>query len=136
LIAFHKQDQEEWFSDKKEISRQFPIQDLGECNWILNMKVIRDREKRTITLSQQAFIERIAEQYAPDKTGRTADTPLNDQHELWKTIDNSQHEVKLLDSRDTRLYCSIVEALLYSSNISRIDITYAVGQLCRYASKP
>ena len=136
LIAFHKQDQEEWFSDKKEISRQFPIQDLGECNWILNMKVIRDREKRTITLSQQAFIERIAEQYAPDKTGRTVDTPLNDQHELWKTIDNSQHEVKPLDSRDTRLYCSIVGALLYASNISRIDITYAVGQLCRYTSKP
>jgi hypothetical protein len=64
------------------------------------------------------------------------DTPLSANHELWKTIDNCPNEVTLLKSKDSDLYRSLVGALLYAANISRIDIAYAVGQLCRYTSKP
>src|SRR6185369_17681240 len=60
VIAVHPDDVQEWERDKRKIGEAYPIKDLGECQWILNMKVTRDRIKRTINLSQQAYIERIA----------------------------------------------------------------------------
>src|SRR5256885_1775521 len=42
IASIHKSDLGEWESDKKKISENFPITDLGECHWILNIKVTRD----------------------------------------------------------------------------------------------
>jgi len=49
-----------------------------------------------------------------------------------KTIKN---EVTPLTEEENNIYQSLVGALLYLANNTRIDITYAVGQLCRYTSK-
>ena len=51
-------------SDKKAIAAQYAIKDLGECEWILNMKVTRDRSNRTMTLvkrriSNESFVNSI-----------------------------------------------------------------------------
>jgi ribonuclease HI len=132
VIAFHRDDIDEWLNDKKAIATTYPIKDLGECNWILNMKVTRNRKNRTITLSQQAFIERITKQFGLSE-GRAVSIPLNT-NSLWKPIDES--EPIPLTKREGELYRSIVGALLYAANITRVDIAFAVGQLCRYTSNP
>lgn len=132
VIAFHRDDLEEWTQDKTAISAAYAIKDLGECNWILNMKVIRDRNSRTITLSQQAYIERIAKQLGVDD-GRTVTTPL-DTNNLYSPKDGG--DPVPLDENKAALYRSIVGALLYAANITRIDIAYAVGQLCRHTANP
>jgi len=134
IIAFHKEDKDEWFQDKKSIGKTFSIKDMGECNWILNMKVIRNRVQRTITLSQQAYVERILKQFALHDN-RTVHTPMDSNHLLWKTMDNYKYDVIPLTKEENELYRSLVGALLYLANTTRIDITYAVGQLCRYTSK-
>ena len=74
VIAVHRDDLNEWIKDKKLIADAYAVKDLGQCQWILNMKVTRDRANRTITLSQQAYIERILAQFDMGET-RSVSTP-------------------------------------------------------------
>jgi hypothetical protein len=130
MIAFDQADTDEWIEDKKKIAHTYAIKDLGECQWILNMKVVRDRENRTITLSQQAYIERMLSHYGMGES-RTVDNPTQ-VGDLWKPIDGT--EPIPLSHTQSELYRSLVGALLYAANITRIDIAFIVGQLCRYTS--
>ncbi|KIN99446.1 hypothetical protein M404DRAFT_30492 [Pisolithus tinctorius Marx 270] len=50
-------------SFKQEISTRFKISDLGPISWLLGMKVTWNREARTISLSQQSYIEAILMKY-------------------------------------------------------------------------
>ena len=42
---------------KTFLKEKFDMSDLGDIHHILGMKVTRDREKRTISLSQDVFIQ-------------------------------------------------------------------------------
>ena len=132
IVACDKKDISVWESDKKTIASQYAIKDLGECEWILNMKVTRDRSNRTMTLSQEAYIERIIREFNMENM-KPASTPAP-VSDLFLPVDST--DPQLLDKKQTVQYQSMVGALLYAANITRIDIAFIVGQLCRYTSKP
>ena len=48
---------------KAQIVKHIEITDLGELHWLLGIEIKRNRELRTIHLSQQAYIESIIHQY-------------------------------------------------------------------------
>ena len=48
---------------KDEIRARYKITDLGPISWVLGMKVIRDRVARTISLSQEPYIDTITFKY-------------------------------------------------------------------------
>lgn len=132
IVACDEVDKLVWESDKKAIASKYAIKDLGECEWILNMKVTRDRSNRTITLSQEAYIERIIREFNMENM-KPASTPASI-GDLFLPVDGT--DPQLLGKRQSIQYQSMVGALLYAANITRIDIAYIVGQLCRYTSKP
>jgi hypothetical protein len=134
VICFHVNDKQEWFHDKELIRQRFAIKDLGECYWILNMKVSRDRSNRTITLSQQAFIERLCKLYGNEEMNRVVATPMINTGLGDLPTDNS--EPSPLDFTQASLYRSLVGAMLYAANVTRVDIAYAIGLLCRYSNQP
>src|SRR6185437_10542922 len=74
IIAVHKDDITLWNEDKSKIAQTYPIKDMGECKWILNMEVTRDRQRKTISLSQEAYIERITTEFGLEQT-RSVHTP-------------------------------------------------------------
>ena len=45
VFAFDRTDAAEWKQDKEQIANAYAIKDLGECKWILNMKVTRDQSQ-------------------------------------------------------------------------------------------
>ncbi|POW15070.1 hypothetical protein PSHT_07190 [Puccinia striiformis] len=53
--------QVQFFKDK--IKARFEMEDLGECNWVLGMRVTRNREARTLTLSQDRYVREILEEF-------------------------------------------------------------------------
>jgi hypothetical protein len=132
IIAVHRDDLNEWTKDKKSIADTYAVKDLGQCQWILNMKVTRDRVNRTITLSQQAYVERILSQFDMEET-RTVSTPAS-KADLCLPVDGTTPTP--LNSTQAERYRSLIGALLYAANITRPDIAYIVGQLCRYVSEP
>src|SRR5438477_6632799 len=44
---------------KCELQEKFKLTDLGPLSWLLGIRVTRDRSARTITLSQQSYIDTI-----------------------------------------------------------------------------
>ncbi|KAI7948485.1 hypothetical protein MJO29_010150 [Puccinia striiformis f. sp. tritici] len=48
---------------KTQIKARFEMEDLGECNWVLGMRVTRNRQRRTLTLSQDRYIREILEEF-------------------------------------------------------------------------
>jgi transposase InsO family protein len=132
VIAFDRADLAEWTADKKSIAATYAIKDLGECQWILNMKVIRDRPNHIITLSQEAYVERIIDEYGMREV-RSATNPAT-VGDLYLPADGST-PIRL-STQQVVLYQQMVGALLYAANITRIDIAFIVSQLCRYTSKP
>jgi hypothetical protein len=132
VIAVHRDDLNEWIKDKKFIAETYAVKDLGQCQWILNMKVTRDRTNRTITLSQQAYIERILAQFEMEEA-RSVSTPAA-KTDLLLPVDGTIPAP--LNPTGAERYRSLIGALLYAANITRPDIAYIVGQLCRYVAEP
>jgi hypothetical protein len=48
---------------KSSLRKSFSMKDLGEVTYILGIKIYRDRSKRLIGLSQDAYIDKILDQF-------------------------------------------------------------------------
>ena len=46
------------------LSSQFDMKDLGEVNYILGIKLWRDRKNRMLGLSQAGYIDKVLEQFS------------------------------------------------------------------------
>jgi hypothetical protein len=62
-------------SFKRQLSNTFPISDLSEARWILNMEIIRNRNDRTMSISQERYVETILEHYGMSECHLVA-TPM------------------------------------------------------------
>jgi hypothetical protein len=134
LAVFPTELNSEWEKDKKLISKQYKIKDMGDCEWILNMSVVRNRSARTITLSQQSYIELVLNGHSSlINPHKTVSTPY-----LYSDITACPEGVidKELTAEEHVEYRSIVGELLYAATISRMDIAYIVSSLARYVNKP
>lgn len=133
IIAVHRDDLNEWYTDKSVIGGAYAIKDLGECQWVLNMKLTRDRTQGTITLSQEAYINRVVADYGMKQT-RSVSTPAENCDLTSRPVDGT--EPVPLNAQEHERYRSLVGALLYAANITRLDIAYIVGVLARHVSQP
>ncbi|CCA74619.1 related to retrotransposon HobS hobase (N-terminal fragment), partial [Serendipita indica DSM 11827] len=64
---------------KNELKARFKIRDQGPTSFLLGVKLERDRQSRTISLSQPAYIEQILETYEVRDCNGT-DTPMAESH--------------------------------------------------------
>jgi hypothetical protein len=48
IVCYDKQCESTWLADKAKLQSKYKIKDLGDCNWILNMKVTRNRTVGTL----------------------------------------------------------------------------------------
>lgn len=60
---------------KTRLSKEYDLTDLGEACWILGIKIIRDRDKGMIKLSQQRYLENILKRFGMGE-GRSVSTLL------------------------------------------------------------
>jgi hypothetical protein len=121
-----------WLADKEAIANEFEIKDLGDAQWVLNIKITRDRAERTICLSQQAYIDRmIADHQMQDC--KSAKHPFE-----YKDISlpPENQEVRKLNDDEHEQYRSIVGLILYASTITRIDLSFITNMLGQYVAEP
>ena len=129
--AYHPELEQVWLADKASISQQYPITDIGDCSWVLNMEVTQASDRRTITLSQRAYIERVLQQYNMLDC-KPAPTPL----QQLDLTDPALKPGEPLSIEQHMLYRKIVGSTLYAANTTRIDIAHSVGMLARFVSAP
>jgi len=133
LAFFHKSLESVWEKDKAEITKLFNIKDMGDADWILNMRITRDRARGVIRLSQEGYIDLILQQFDVDQTPATNSTPF-----LFKELNVAPEGIDCveLNHDDTTLYRKILGSLLYAANVTRVDISYIIGVLARHVNKP
>ena len=60
---------------KGYLKEQFDIKDLGEANYILGIKLLRDQKNKVLTLSQASYIDKIVAVFGMKNTKRGLLTP-------------------------------------------------------------
>ena len=131
-IAYNKQDEAEWIKDRETLAENYKLKDLGDLQWILNMKVERDRKRQTITLNQKAYIDGMLERFNMKNT-----TPVINPEKysnLHKAMDGS--EGIRLNKEQHSEYRMLIGGLLYAAITTRLDISHITGQLSRFLAEP
>jgi len=107
---------------KHQLCQYFEISDLGELNWLLGLKVERDRTARTITLSQKAYIDTVLERFQLTDA-KTAQTPMDVSTILSDSQSPATH-TQLEDMRDVP-YQRGIGSLMYAATSTRPDIAFS-----------
>ena len=108
---------------KIQLMDQFAMNYMGDVSMVLGMQTARDREAKTMTISQEHNAKSVlarfgmAEYNTVHTTGAGAELSLK------------QPDTILLDSTGIQLYQAITGSLMFLSQCARYDITYAVNQL-------
>ena len=89
-VAAPKLDDVQWF--KKEFGKVFKLKDLGETDKILGMRVIRDREKGTLTIDQAQYVKDVLAKLRMNK---------DKAHPVWTPI-GSYEALRKIGPEDTR----------------------------------
>jgi len=118
---------------KTEIHRQWDITDHGPINWFLGFKIKCDREARTISINQHAYIEGIVEKY-----GLTNAKPVTTPMEPGVQLSSDQGPStpnQLLKMRGIP-YAEAAGSILWPAVVSRPDIAFTIGVLSQFIQNP
>lgn len=121
------------------LGNKFPVEDKGDLQWILHVKIARDRPNNSLSLSQELYVRDLLDRYSYLLEGLTRrfDSPYD------ATVILSPEQCPAPDSREQsdmakhhQDYMSLVGAFLWLSNVSRPELAYIAGQLARFVSNP
>jgi hypothetical protein len=107
-----------------EIGKKVYIKQLGDAHVLLGLE-IRGRSGR-VYLGQETYISDLLARFNMSDC-KPVRTPV----EVGKTFSKDGEPVA-----DGTPYATCVGALLYAATMTRPDIAYAVGTLCRYMAAP
>ncbi|TFY78604.1 hypothetical protein EWM64_g5407 [Hericium alpestre] len=116
---------------KQQLGKFVEVTDLGDLHWILGIEIKRDREARTIHLSQHSYIDSILRRFNLEDA-KPVSTPM-ETHLRLSTAQSPSTTAEYAQMRDV-LYREAVGALMYASLATRPDISYAVLVLSRFAT--
>jgi hypothetical protein len=109
---------------KRELMQQFKMKDMGEISHYLGMTMTRDRKARTITLSQQAYIEDVLQRFGMgDCTPVKTPLPTNLDGIYTPVTEPCKHP-----------YPQLVGCLMYAMVCTRPDLAFPVSVLSRYVA--
>jgi hypothetical protein len=114
-------------STKEALKKKYQVDDQGELNWFLGIKV--DKFDRGYKISQASYIEAMAQKFGLAEAKLTSNnlTPMRPKLKL----DESTNLMT-----DNRKYQNIIGSLLYISLATRPDIAYSVSYLARFSNSP
>nr|CCA19307.1 putative polyprotein [Albugo laibachii Nc14] len=112
----------------KELSNRFDLKRLGKVRFILGIEVDYDTQSKKMKLSQQSSITRMVQRFIQGNAKSTYNPCV--QGQFSAKIEDTSTKMK------NRPHRSLVGSLLYISNGTRPDISFAVCQLSRHLEHP
>lgn len=118
---------------KESLSSKFKMKDMGEISSILGIRVIRNREERTISLDQAAYINRILKRFNMQNCNAVS-SPLEAGQRISKEMcaNNDDEKQKMVDIP----YRQAIGSLMFLAQITRPDISFPVNLMSRYCESP
>uniref|UniRef100_A0A1S4ADN0 Reverse transcriptase Ty1/copia-type domain-containing protein n=1 Tax=Nicotiana tabacum TaxID=4097 RepID=A0A1S4ADN0_TOBAC len=111
-------------SVKQWLSTHFDMKDLGEAAHIIGIKLLRDRKKRILGLSQGLYIDTILSRFSMHDS-KKGFIPFR--YEISLSKDQSPKTDEEIEKMKTVSYASAMGSLMYDMLCTRPDICFAVG---------
>ena len=106
---------------------KYEIKAQGPVEWFLGVRVIRDREKRTITLVHDTYIDKITKKFNLGD-GTFPATPLPAEELIKHTGEATKQQIKAYQKR--------VGSVLYTAIMLRPDVAFSVSKLSHFLTNP
>jgi len=119
---------------KADLSKQFDMDDRGDASFILGMTILRDREAKTLELSQAQYARDVVTRFKMNKSKCKLGIPIHSKAKL-SSEDCPQSEEDKQDMAKVP-YRSAIGALMYLATCTRPDISYAVSMCASYMHNP
>nr|GEX54398.1 hypothetical protein [Tanacetum cinerariifolium] len=114
---------------KTYLGKCFSMKDLGEATFILGIKIYRDRSRRLIRLSQNAYLDKILKRYRMDKS-KCGSIPMQvDLHLSKSQCATTSAEMKRMQNVP---YASAVGSIMYVVRCTRPDVAFAQNITSRF----
>jgi Reverse transcriptase (RNA-dependent DNA polymerase) len=130
--AFDEADRAEWEGIKRSFAEKYSIKFFGEADWLLNMRITRDRSSKLLWIDQQSYIEDMLEELGLEE-GHGVDNP-GAQSEMSKADSPSTPEEQA--HMRTVPYRRFVGLLSWLAQTYRPDIAHAVNQAAQNSQNP
>ena len=133
VSAYASADEKEWLIIKKLFMSKYKMKDLGDVNWILGMKLCRDRERGVLSLDQSLYLTKVLDRYGMSdcKPMSTPECP---------SVKLSTNDCPVSDEEKASMcdvpYMSAVGSLLYAAIGTRPDIAHAVNVVSKFMKNP
>uniref|UniRef100_A0ABD2X5Q2 Reverse transcriptase Ty1/copia-type domain-containing protein n=1 Tax=Trichogramma kaykai TaxID=54128 RepID=A0ABD2X5Q2_9HYME len=122
---------------KTKLVLEFKMTDLGEPQSFLDMKIVRDRQNRVLTLTLEDYIIKLLKSFGYSEM-HTQKTPMaknrteNQERKAREEFDDEPQVVSV----ENHSYRALIGSLLYLASTVRPDISYAVNVLSRHQINP
>ena len=131
VAAYHPNLHEQWLKDKQMLSDSYDLSDIGDVKWLLNMAVCQSPDRRSITISQNSYVQSMLERFSMmDAKGEATPATGVD------LTDPKQQAGEPLSKEQHNIYRQLVGSLLYAANTTRLDISHSVAMLSRFVQAP
>lgn len=113
-----------------ELHSKWTIEELGDTEYFLGIRIMRNRENNKLYLCQDTYIDKILVRYGITNS-KPVETPMvSGALELMVPFDSTASK------KDIEEYGSIVGSLNYLVYQTRCDIVYTVSILSRFLTNP
>ena len=114
---------------KTKLKTKYEMTDLGETKRFLGVDILRNREQKSIIISQKNYIEQILHRFGMHEC-KPMKTPLPPGLKL------EAHTEAEATPEDRLLYQSMLGSIMYAMLWTRPDLGYAVSLLGRFSANP
>ena len=127
VLLARKENKEQLEEIINQIKAQIEVRDLGELEWFLGIRVVRNRREGKIWLLQDAYIDKIAYKFGCTHFTKTF-TPL--------PYIPGPNTGPPLSPESQKEYSELLGSALYPGVITRADIALATSVLANFAVNP
>ena len=115
---------------KDQLSSEFEMKDMGPASRILGIDIKRDRVNRVLELCQVSYLEKVIRRFHMEES-KAVSTPIGAHFKLAAVKAGED----CVDT-DQVPYLSAVGSIMYAMVGTRPDVSYALGLVSRFMSKP
>ena len=113
---------------KSHFCTRFKVTESGDLASYIELKIERQRSRRTVTISQRSYLESILERFGFEES-RSVSTPQEKGFNLFPSASEDAR-------RNQQRYHEAIGFLMYATTTTRPDLAYAVGVLARFSHHP
>nr|KAJ0197947.1 hypothetical protein LSAT_V11C700362840 [Lactuca sativa] len=118
---------------KSWLGKCFAMKDLREAAYNLGIRIVRNRSKKLIGLSQNTYLDKVLKRFSMENS-KKGELPIQCNAKLSKTQSPSI-EVEIAEMSRVP-YIFVVGSIMYVMTCTRPDVSFALSMVSRYQGNP